>query len=248
MISSDFKFQIFNLSEIDSTNSYALDLVKTNIVAEGTVFYSKYQSKGKGQQGNVWESEQGKNLLFSLLLKPRVKVENQFLISQCIALGLKKYLDSLAVGRVEVKWPNDILVNRQKIAGVLIENSIESTLITNAVVGVGFNVNQTMFSEFNRKATSLKILKDEDYNLNLELDQILENLKSIFEDYQLYGANYIRTHYLESLYGYQEPILLEDEKGQFKGKIADVLDSGILRVWRNGKLCNYDLKQVRFIG
>lgn len=247
MISSDFKFQIFNLSEIDSTNSYALDLVKTNIVKEGTVFYSKYQLKGKGQQGNVWDSEQGKNLLFSLLLKPRVKVENQFLISQCIALGLKYYLDSLAVGQVEVKWPNDILVNRQKIAGILIENSIEGSLITNSVVGIGFNTNQIEFEPYSRKATSLKLLKGEEFNLNLELSQILIYLKKVFENYQMYGANYIKTHYLESLYGFHKPITLEDEKGQFKGKIADVLNSGILRVWRNGKLSSYDLKQLKFI-
>lgn len=247
MISSDFKFQIFKLSNIDSTNSYALELAKSNNVAEGSVFYSDFQSKGKGQQGNNWQSDLGKNLLFSLLLKPKVQIENQFLISQCVALGLKYYLDSLAVGKVEVKWPNDILVNQRKIAGILIENLIEGKLISNSVIGIGLNVNQEIFTDFNRKAISMKIATQENYSINLELNQLLISLKRSFEEYKRYGASYIKTHYLESLYGYDKPLRFEDSQGEFKGKIADVSNSGILRVWRNGKLCSYDLKEIKFI-
>lgn len=247
MISSDFKFQKFYLSEIDSTNSYALEELKANNAKEGHVFYTFNQKRGKGQQGNVWQSERGKNLLFSLLVKPKVQVENQFVISQCVALGLKYYLDSLAVGKVEIKWPNDILVNQRKVAGILIENVLEGRLIANSIIGVGLNVNQNTFPIFNRVATSIKSLTGESYDLEKELNLLLGSLQRAFEEYRRYGVSYVKTHYLESLYGYNKPLQLQDNQGTFKGKIADIENSGLLRVWRNGKLCLFDLKELVFI-
>ncbi|KAA3642483.1 MAG: biotin--[acetyl-CoA-carboxylase] ligase [Bacteroidetes bacterium] len=247
MISSKFNFQIFNLSNLESTNSYALELLKTKKVKEGSVFRSDFQSNGKGQQGKSWESEQGKNLLFSLVISPGLLIENQFLISQCVALGLKNYLDSLAVGKVEVKWPNDILINRRKVAGILIENTVEGKLISNSIIGIGLNVNQTQFETYERAAISLKQLSLADFNLDLELANLLSFIKSTFREYNIYGKSYIQTHYLESLYGFHQAVLLEDKLGTFKGKIAQVANHGIIQVWRNGKLCSYDLKELKFI-
>jgi BirA family biotin operon repressor/biotin-[acetyl-CoA-carboxylase] ligase len=247
MISSDFNFQIIKLSDIDSTNSYALELLKENNVVAGTVFLSDFQSKGKGQKGNLWQSESGKNLLFSVLIKPSVMIDNQFLISQCVALGVKKYLDSLAVGKVEVKWPNDILINQRKVAGILIENLIEGKTISNSIIGIGLNMNQTEFEDFDRPAISVKMAIQENLNLEEELKEVLNCLKNVFHEYKMYGKSFIKTHYLEVLYGYNQPVMLEDNQGPFKGKIADISNSGILQVWRNGKLCSYDLKEIKFI-
>jgi BirA family biotin operon repressor/biotin-[acetyl-CoA-carboxylase] ligase len=247
MISSDFSFQINKLSDIDSTNSYALELLKENNVVEGSVFWSDFQSKGKGQTGSVWQSESGKNLLFSVLIKPNMLIENQFLISQCVALGVKNYLDSLAVGKVEVKWPNDILVNRRKIAGILIENLIEGKNISNSIIGIGINVNQIKFDLFDRPAVSIKMASQVELNIDEELLEVLKNIKTIFEQYEMYGKSYIKTHYLEALHGYNNPVQLEDSLGVFKGKIVDITNFGILQVWRNGKLCSYNLKEISFI-
>lgn len=246
MISNQFNFTFYHFNELSSTNSYALEGVKTKMLNEGDVIYADFQRSGKGQQGNSWESMSAKNLLMSLVLKPKMKVENSFLISQCLAIGIKNYLDSLSVGVVQIKWPNDILVNQQKIAGILIENMVDANEINTSIVGIGLNLNQKHFGSMNRQATSLSLLTNHTYDAFEELKDMLEHVKKVLQWYDSLGKSYIQTHYLQYLYGYHEPLKFEDFQGEFVGKIAHVEPNGILQLWRNGRLCSYDMKEVRF--
>ena len=103
---------------------YQLSLLRDENLPEGTVVYTNYQSAGRGQPGNSWESEDGKNLLISLLIFPSmIKPVNQFIISMAISLGICDFLNR-HIPVCSIKWPNDIYVNNDKIAGILIENSI----------------------------------------------------------------------------------------------------------------------------
>jgi BirA family biotin operon repressor/biotin-[acetyl-CoA-carboxylase] ligase len=120
MDSSDFNFQFTRLSSLQSTNIYALELLRQKKGFTGTVIVTDFQTKGKGQQGKIWESEKGKNLQFSIIISPMLAVEKQFELSQFVAICLRQWLDSMSVSVVQIKWPNDILVNGKKIAGVLI--------------------------------------------------------------------------------------------------------------------------------
>ena len=140
---------------LTSTNKQASELLKKNDIPEGTVVHSDFQTAGRGQPGNRWESEKGRNLLISVILYPgSVKPHEQFLISMTISLGICDFIDRHLPGS-KVKWPNDIYVKDDKIAGVLIENSIMGDSIENTVAGIGLNINQEEFPILSREMTSL---------------------------------------------------------------------------------------------
>lgn len=246
MDSSEFQFQFIHLNSVNSTNIYAFELLNEKSDKEGVVVTTDFQESGKGQLGQVWESERAKNLQFSIIVSPKLAIERQFELSQLVAVSLKQWLDTLAVGQVKIKWPNDILVNDKKIAGVLIENSIQGQLITNSVIGIGVNVNQTIFSEFLRAATSLRIEKNENFNR----EKILQSFLAIFQtNYFLHkkSALNLKQLYLNSLFAFGAPHSFEDKLGKFLGVIIGVLPSGKLQVNRNGKLKTYDLKEIKFL-
>ena len=120
---------------IDSTNKEALRLIDT--ADDFTVIATEYQTSGRGQKGTNWESAPGKNLTFSIILKPdTVRAEKQFVISQIVALGVTSYLNKLSI-KAKIKWPNDIYVGDKKICGILIENFVEGANLSASIVGVG---------------------------------------------------------------------------------------------------------------
>ena len=143
---------------LPSTNTHAADLLKKNNLPEGTIVYTNYQSAGRGYSGNRWESEDGKNLLISIVLFPSfIKPEDQFYISMAVSLGicdfLKRYIPDCSI-----KWPNDIYVNNDKIAGILIESSITGNKIEYTIAGIGLNINQEKFISDAPNPVSLRIV------------------------------------------------------------------------------------------
>ncbi len=141
------KKRIF-LPEVDSTNSYATKLLKNVKPEEGTLVYTDYQTHGRGQRGMVWSAQQASNLTFSVILKPNfLAVENYYYLYKMAALAcydtLAKIIDNSQFD-IKIKWPNDILVNKQKIAGILIENSFAENSLQWSIMGIGMNVNQKL--------------------------------------------------------------------------------------------------------
>lgn len=133
---------VVQLNSIDSTNSHAQGIIAKNGLLQEMVFNASAQLEGKGQAGNSWESEPCTNLTFSLALQPvYLKAENQFYLTQAISLGIIDFLNNNEI-KALIKWPNDILVDRKKITGILIENSIMGESLQSSVVGIGLNVNQ----------------------------------------------------------------------------------------------------------
>ena len=246
MDSSEFQFQFIHLNSVDSSNIYALELLDHKKTLNGVIVTTKFQERGKGQLGQSWESEYGKNLLFSIIVEPKVKLEDQFKISQLVSISLKEWLDTLTVGEVQIKWPNDILVGSKKAAGVLIENSIQGREISNSIIGIGLNVNQKEFSPFPRPATSLLREKNQEYDLVVLLKDFLNLFWDNFQAFKIQSVN-LNDRYLSSLYGYGKPLRLSDKNGEFLGVIIGVLPNGKLQVNRNGKLKSYDLKELKFL-
>ena len=163
---------------IDSTNNrIARD---KDGLADRTVYMTDFQTAGKGQRGNGWESAKGENLLFSILFKPTdITAEEQFVISQAVTLGIVGYVRSKGIG-ARIKWPNDIYVGDRKICGILIENSVNGHELGSSIVGIGFNLNQLTFSPEIPNPVSLSSLTDVRYDLKEEL---LALLRCIFEEY-----------------------------------------------------------------
>ena len=246
MDSSEFQFQFIHLNSVESTNIYAFELLRQKKIANGTVITANFQNKGKGQMGHLWQSESGKNLQFSVLMSMNIKVENQFHLSQLVAISLKQWLDTLAVEGVQIKWPNDILVKGRKIAGVLIENSIQGQEISHSVIGIGLNVNQEVFGNFARIATSLKIELDCFFDCKTLLKEFLQVFQS---NYLLFKSGQInlQQRYLDNLFGFGIPQHYKDVEGDFLGVILGVLPSGKLQINKNGKLKSYDLKELKFL-
>lgn len=184
---------------IDSTNNrIALDKEE---LPDRTVYMTDFQTAGKGQRGNGWESAKAENLLFSILFKPAdILAENQFIISQAVTLGIIGYVRSKGI-EARIKWPNDIYVGDKKICGILIENAVNGDKLVSSIVGIGFNLNQLSFSEWIPNPISLSAMTDVRYDLKEEL---LSLLHFIFSEYDKRSPE-TEERYVASLYRLGKP-------------------------------------------
>lgn len=145
---------------LGSTNQYC-ELLDPATVGEFTVVWAREQTAGIGQRGNRWNAEPGKNITFSLVLKPVfLPMEDQYMLTKAVSLGIADWLDGILPHgqRVRIKWPNDIYVGDKKICGVLISTRVQRSRLAAAIVGVGLNVNQTVFPDWVPNPTSLKLI------------------------------------------------------------------------------------------
>jgi BirA family biotin operon repressor/biotin-[acetyl-CoA-carboxylase] ligase len=233
---------------LPSTNARAAHLLKNCEIQEGTIIYTNYQSAGRGQKGDSWESEDGKNLLFSVVLFPSmIHPADQFFISMSVSLGicdfLKRYIPSFMI-----KWPNDIYVNNDKIAGILIENSIMSDHIENTIAGIGLNINQKKFLSDAENPVSLSIITGENYDLAICLEQLASDLDESYK--QLLSGNFaqIKHKYVSKLYRLNQWCNFRDQFGIYSGRIISVTDTGRLQIERpDGNIIEYSFKEVDFI-
>ncbi len=163
-------------NELISTNTCAALLLKQQKPPEGTVIHANFQTAGKGQKGNIWVSEAGKNLLFSIILFPdMIKPEEQFGISMAISLGICDFLNKL-IPVCSIKWPNDIYAGDDKIAGILIENSIRGGNIESSIAGIGLNINQVIFPSYLPNPVSLKLITGKEHDPDYCLNELLSSL------------------------------------------------------------------------
>ena len=238
---------VIRLDTVNSTNLYALDLIKNNDIDEGVTIVAKYQIAGKGQQNNFWESEKEKNLLFSVILHPIfVRVEEQFLLSKAVSLAVADFIKT-EVENVTIKWPNDIYVDDKKISGILIENTLSGNIISNTIVGVGLNINQMVFKSDAPNPVSLKILTNKTYNL----DDCFNLLCYFFEKrYKELKIDFNKTNfdYLKNLYRFNSYNLYESRGEKFSAKIIDVENNGELILGtQQGEIKKFFFKEVSFL-
>ncbi|MCQ2604939.1 MAG: biotin--[acetyl-CoA-carboxylase] ligase [Bacteroidales bacterium] len=238
---------IIELKEISSTNDYAMELARTESVPDFTTICTDFQSKGRGQLGNFWESNRGENLLFSVIVHPReIALKEQFILSQCVALSVRDIV-ALFCENVTVKWPNDIYVGNNKVAGILIENQLSQKHIEFSVIGIGLNVNQTTFTSA-PNPTSLSLENDK---LHFDKEEVLQLfLNRLTENYNLICSNpkQIRTRYLDFLYLKNVPHIYSDADGFFEGKITNVEADGRLVITDTyGNEKKYYFKEVQYI-
>ena len=240
--------EIIFLKRAESTNTTASEYLKSGNTREGLVIRAAYQSAGKGQQGNRWESEEGKNLLFSVILFPAmVSPEDQFLISGFISLGIRDYLKTIISG-CRIKWPNDIYAGDDKIAGILIENSITGSTLTSSVAGIGLNVNQEVFPDRIPNPVSLKVITGRDHDIAVCLEGLLKCLDKRYKMVITGERDQIRKDYTESLYRLNEWHEFRSGEGIFSGRILSAGDSGLLIVENKaGRKREFAFKEIEFI-
>lgn len=241
------KTKIIRLEEIDSTNRY-LKNYREEGDEEMIVAVADYQSAGKGQGTHTWESEKGKNLLFSIKVYPHwIPVRRQFVLSMAGALAVKDALDSY-VENITLKWPNDVYWTDQKISGTLIENTIDSKGIKSCVFGIGLNVNQLVFHSDAPNPVSLaQILGHE-----VDRDEVLKKILDGFEKYYelLRRADYMDVSgiYHLSLYRRKGFHPYRDADGEFEGALVEVEDDGHLILHdRQGRIRSYAFGEISIV-
>ncbi len=220
--------RIYELDIVDSTNEYAKKLIKDIDATPPFVVRADRQTAGRGQGNNHWESSTKDNLLCSIVIKPKyILAEEQFLISQVVAVALSDMLSELGL-KASIKWPNDIYIKHNKVAGVLIENIILGVKIEYCIIGVGLNVNQKRFSEAIPNPTSLK----KETHKRFEINQILEQLV-LKINYYLNHRNEVSKKYEHNLYlKGVESLFYDIHQKPFKGRILGTNAIGQLLIER----------------
>ncbi|WP_379086768.1 biotin--[acetyl-CoA-carboxylase] ligase [Pedobacter sp. UC225_65] len=241
---------LINLLAVDSTNNFLKNLLsKSEPLPEGTVIMAEDQFAGRGQQQNSWHAEPGKNLTFSLFLKPTfLPLNQQFLLNMAISIAINNALSVYLPKGLSIKWPNDIYFNHQKLGGVLIENAIMGNTIKNAIIGIGLNINQPTFpEELSTKATSLYQILQENVNLHKLLAEICSQIESLY--LQLKANNYtlLMQNYVDKLYKINETSLFRQNGEVFEGMITGVTTTGLLNVVRDNETSQYNFKEIEFL-
>ncbi len=200
---------IYDFELLDSTNIYIKENIK--VLEDGDIVLAKKQAKGKGRFGNKWQSPVG-NLYFSFLLKAEFDRSNLFKLHMRTSVAIINLLKKYKI-ESKIKYPNDILVNKKKIAGILIE-TLGYDKITELIIGIGININQIKFNELQNKATSIKLIN----KMNLDPIEVLNDFISA------YNKEYFEHDLYET---YRNNLIFLKKTIKFNDNIYQILDIDI---------------------
>ncbi len=249
MIGFKAGIRTIHLAETDSTNSYAARLLHLEVPEEGTVIMADFQKSGRGQRGSGWESEDGKNLNISYILYPNfLKIADQFALNQVISLAVAEFIRKMVQADTYIKWPNDIITEGQKIAGILTENSIRGNQITHSIIGIGININQTNFEVYNPAATSLKLISAREFDLKKCLATLHLSIEKWYSVLRLSNFKKLNEEYSKSLFRIGKRGEFETKGQKFWGTIKGVNTEGKLQITDDeGNTSLYINKEVSFV-
>ena len=242
---------IERIQEVSSTNDYLAELSKRGKAEEFYTVIAEKQRAGKGQRGNHWESEIGKNLTFSTILYPTaIEANKQFRLSMLIAIAIIDALTDYTDG-FSIKWPNDIYWHDKKICGILIENELEGKYLSQSIIGIGLNVNQTIFTSSAPNPVSLfQIIGkeiDREEVFSKIIHAILGGYKALEADFKE-ATTAISLLYKKFLYRRNGLHLFEDKGGKFMAQIHDVGTDGHLYLKdTENNIRKYAFKEVTYI-
>ena len=239
------EMKIVHIDETDSTNRWLKELPST----QDMVVWTNYQTAGRGCGTNTWESERGKNLLFSILCHPDwIKANRQFLISMSVSVSIARVVEqhtkNTSKHSVSIKWPNDIYVDDNKICGILIENKLQGSHIKESIIGIGLNVNQEVFRSNAPNPVSLIQLLQK----KLDCEQLLQEILTQFSELMNPENEVsVKEEYRRRLYRGKGYHTYRDAKGEFSARIVSVEDDGhlLLRL-PDEQERRYAFKEVQF--
>jgi BirA family biotin operon repressor/biotin-[acetyl-CoA-carboxylase] ligase len=240
---------IIKLPAIDSTNSYLKELTSKQTVENFTVVVAENQTNGRGQRGANWEVQSGKNLTFSVLIRDvLLSFEEVFNLNVVVAVSLFQTFSNLKIPNLTIKWANDILADKKKICGILIENQFKSNSEIFSVIGIGINVNQENFVNL-PQASSLKKISGSEWNKEEVLLAFLNQFQNNINLYKNEGATYFWEAYHENLFKKNTPMAFEDNSNtKFMGIIKQVLPNGLLQIeLEDDSLRLFDIKEVKML-
>jgi BirA family biotin operon repressor/biotin-[acetyl-CoA-carboxylase] ligase len=241
--------QIIKLDATDSTNSYLRKLYSESDVNDYTVVSAKFQTEGRGQMGTLWNSESSKNLTISVFKDvSALFIEHPFYISIATSLAIIRTLQSFSMPRLSIKWPNDILSEDKKLCGILIENVIKQNSLNASIIGIGLNVNQITFKNL-PKASSLKLLSGNNFNLDEVMFTIIKFLKYYFMLLRNEEYDFVKSEYESYLFRKNKPSTFKNTEGSlFTGIIKNISQAGSLQVLlEDDILKEFELKEITLL-
>ncbi|MFD2516170.1 biotin--[acetyl-CoA-carboxylase] ligase [Pontibacter locisalis] len=238
--------QLYFLPACSSTNSEAQQLLIKNEATEGCTVVTAQQTAGRGQRGNTWEAEPGKNITLSVVLSPKfLAVKHQFYLNMAVSLAVLDLLHEFGAKQAQVKWPNDLFFQDRKLGGILIENAINSLTLQHSIVGIGLNVNQLQFGY--TTATSLAKILGNSLDLEKVTLRLLELLEKRYLELRNGKTAKLKYEYLQSLYRYQEEHFFSVDNKLVKGQILGVGEDGRLAVEVNGEVRYFAFKEISYV-
>jgi len=242
--------KIIRKETLDSTNSYAEQMIAEGDAGNSFCVVADKQTSGKGRGNNQWDSEGGKNLTFSIVCFPEfLMAEKQFYLNKAVALSVHEYISNLANQKdVAIKWPNDIYIGNRKVAGTLFQTSVQGAILKNVIIGIGINVNQEKFPENLPNPTSIFLETSKKTELEPALNQYLD----IFAQYYGWLAEKrfedINKHYIKKLFRFGQRGLFEFEKKPIRAVICGVDEYGWLQLRTDeGEVLSGEMDRVKMI-
>ena len=225
------------ISSTNSTNTLMRELLAKGEWPEEELFlYAGYQTAGRGQTGNGWESEPDKNLICSILLPNK----NLYFLNIAVSVAIIRLIGE----PFTIKWPNDIYYRDKKLAGILLENAIVGSTVKYSIAGVGLNVNQTKFTSDAPNPVSLKQITGKTYDIDQLMKDLFEAVKAVLNE----PEERIWSEYKDHLYRQEGWYAYEDQNGRFEARIIDVLPTGeIVLKDKQGNERIYHFKQIRYV-
>ena len=238
-----------HLPETESTNLYAKAIDPQDDL---TLITTDHQTAGRGQRGNTWESEAGRNLLFSLIIKPStIPAAQQFVISELISVAICDTLSQYTPD-IRIKWPNDIYYRDHKLCGILIEHDLEGIHLSRSIIGVGLNVNQAEFISDAPNPISLSQVLGYEVEREELLTRIVNHFATLYERHtaqdEALDRPTLHTRYTSLLYRRNEEAPYRDAQGLFTATLRDVAPDGrLLLEDEQGTQRSYLFKEVAYI-
>jgi BirA family biotin operon repressor/biotin-[acetyl-CoA-carboxylase] ligase len=240
--------KLIKLDAIDSTNEFLKGLSNNEDIQNFTVVTAENQLKGKGQMGSKWDSESGKNLIMSVLVKSFLfDNETVFNLNVVVSLSVIRALKKYNIPELSIKWPNDIMSANKKIGGILIENSIKGDGTITSIIGLGLNVNQVQFENLPR-ASSLALICNTHFDKEEILYSIVDQMEELVASYKT-NASSLWEEYSNELFKIGLPTAFSDEnENNFMGIIQGVSANGMLQILlEDDSICEYNLKEVQML-
>lgn len=243
--------KIITLESVGSTNEYLKELIeKENIPEEGTIFRAIHQTSGRGLDKNRWESQAGQNLTFSLYLEPRfLSAEKQFYLNMSISLGLHDFVDDIIKGeKITIKWPNDIYINSDKVAGILIHHAVSARNLLYSIIGIGININQTSFSNHLPNPVSLNRFTHRKLEPDKSLSILAQFLEIRYKQLKDSRTESLKHDYMHHLFGFEQWRSFRYNGRVIRAKIIDVNRFGLLQLETEvSGVISCDMKEIAYI-
>ena len=244
---SKIGIQKIRLTSVDSTNNFAAKLINDGIAEHGSVILAENQTNGRGQRGSEWQSQKAKNLLTSFIFKfETLDPEFLFRINAFVSIALIDFLDSYGID-AQIKWPNDIMVNSNKICGILVENKLAGNSLAYSIAGFGLNVNQIEFDRLNN-VTSMFLEKNQEF----DLDTLWLSIISFFQKWEVFitskhRAENLHAMYQNNLFGLGEKRQFQVRSEVFEGVIKGVNIHGFLILQIGKEIHYFQSKEIVFL-